>query len=136
MSENYLTQKFIAQNSFDMKYSQFTVLILLSTGSAQCMTFCESLSEKEFKSYLKNEGVLEKDCKWLIGEDTKFIFPPNFWLYSRLRFLNNVINIYTDNGINAKAFLQLSDSHIDSEQFAITFGGKLILKKLLKGKCT
>ena len=43
---------------------------LLSTGSAQCMTFCESLSEEEFKSYLKNEGVLEKDCNWLIGEDS------------------------------------------------------------------
>lgn len=48
-----------------------------------------------------------------------------------VRILNYII-IFTDNGINAKAFLQLSDSHIDSKQFAITFGGKLILKKLLK----
>ena len=32
------------------------------------MTFSESLSEEEFKSYLKSEGVLEKDCDWLISE--------------------------------------------------------------------
>ena len=46
---------------------------------------------------------------------------------------------YADNGINAQAFPQLSDSDIDSERFTITIGGKLILKKLLrelKDKCT
>ena len=46
---------------------------------------------------------------------------------------NNIILLHNvDNGINAKAFLELTDGAIESDQFMITFGGKLILKKLLK----
>jgi hypothetical protein len=60
-------------------------------------------------------------------------------LLGQLKNTQIIIIFYTDNGINARAFPQLTDSYIDSEQFAITMGGKLILKKLLKelkDKCT
>ena len=38
----------------------------------------------------------------------------------------------TDNGIVAKAFLELTEDDIGNQQLNITFGGKKILKKLLK----
>ena len=38
----------------------------------------------------------------------------------------------TDNGIVAKAFLELTEDDIENQQLNITFGGKKILKKLLK----
>ena len=38
----------------------------------------------------------------------------------------------TDNGIVAKVFLELTEDDIEGPQLNITFGGKKILKKLLK----
>ena len=38
----------------------------------------------------------------------------------------------TDNGIIAKAFLELTEDDIENQQLNISFGGKKILKKLLK----
>ena len=37
-----------------------------------------------------------------------------------------------DNGVVAKAFLELTEDDIEDKQLNITFGGKKILKKLLK----
>ncbi len=40
----------------------------LSGAVQHNMTFSESLSQEEFKSYLTSEGVLPKDYDWLVGE--------------------------------------------------------------------
>ena len=38
----------------------------------------------------------------------------------------------TDNGVVAKVFLELTDEDIEDKQLNISFGGKKILKKLIK----
>ena len=67
----------------------------------------------------------------------RFTLPPSSFFFN-YALLTYVLLLYvnfchnTANGINAKAFLQLNDSIVASDQLEITFGGKLILKKLLQ----
>ena len=40
--------------------------------------------------------------------------------------------MFVDNCIGAQAFMEMTDEHIDSKELGFTFGGKLVLKRVLK----
>ena len=39
---------------------------------------------------------------------------------------------FADNGIGAQAFMEMTDADIDNKELGFTFGGKIILKRVLK----
>ena len=67
--------------------NSYMLIYMFLSGTVQRMTFSESLSSEEFKSYLKSEGVLPKDYDWLIGEYNRQRCNKNYYYFIQIMAL-------------------------------------------------
>ena len=85
--------------------------------------FTPNLSVVEFISYLKKEGLSDQDCEIMKGDYHIYIY-------------NNYFSddyYLTASGIGAKTFAtDFGDSDISSTELGFTFGGKKVLRRLLR----
>lgn len=89
------------------------------------VNFSPNLSDDEFMSYLKKEGLSAKDCEIMRGKTQQ--------ITTKWNLDYNKNHLLTVNGIGAMTFAtDFRDEDVSSPELGFTFGGKRVLRRLLR----
>ena len=101
-------------------------LMTISDPQPGAVNFSVDMSDEDFVRFLKRKGLSDKDCDIIKSEDCTNWRSHKSW---RNDYCLNV----SGNGIAAKVFVtDISEEDINSADLGFTFGGKKVLKRLLK----